>query len=76
MTHPIENLTTLPSWLRGLREHCGFRQIDLAAAIQCHRVSISRWESGLTYPPAEMRRRLNDLAREEGFAAIVPRWRQ
>lgn len=66
---------SLPDWLRGFREHMHWRQVDLAAALQVHRVSVSRWESGASYPPLVLRIRLNDLAREEGFAAITPRWR-
>lgn len=67
---------SLAAWLRGLRKTAGLTQGQLALRIAVHRVSVSRWENDETYPPREIRERLNDVAREFEYPPLIPRWRR
>jgi DNA-binding XRE family transcriptional regulator len=69
---PIDDRFAL--WVRGFREHMGYRQMDLAAALGVHRVSVSRWEASVSYPDSLIRIHLNQLAREEGYEPVPRRW--
>lgn len=66
---------SLPDWLRRLRTALDLTQAQLARRIDVSRATVNRWERGQTYPDREHRYRLNEIARDEGFDPIVPRWR-
>lgn len=74
-TDPRQTYSSLPTWLRGLRERLSLSQAELGIKIGVARVSVNRWENGITYPPPRYRQALNELAREHEYPAIVPRWR-
>lgn len=72
MTHADDPLS---AWLRDLRSQAGLTQQELAEWVGVHRVSVSRWESGATYPPRAHRLTLNTIARQLGHEPLPGRWR-
>lgn len=67
--------TPLPQWLKQLRQHTEQTQAQFAEVVGVHRVTLAAWEAGMRYPDMDNRIRLNDIAREAGFAPIPPRLR-
>jgi transcriptional regulator with XRE-family HTH domain len=61
-------------WVAGFMRHMHWSAKDLGAAVGVDRVTVSRWKNARTYPDRDMRLRLNDLAREEGYDAVPRRW--
>ena len=62
-------MTTAVKWtpeaIRSLRRERDLRQVDLALALGCHRVTVSRWERGLKAPSALAIIRLTRLNRRQ-----------
>jgi DNA-binding transcriptional regulator YiaG len=66
----------LPQWLKQLRQHTEQTQAQFAPVVGVHRVTLAAWEAGMRYPDIDNRIRLNDIARECGFAPIPPKIRR
>ena len=77
LTYPQRHTQTpLPRWLKELRAHTEQTQAQFAEAVGVHRVTIVAWEAGMRFPDIDNRIKLNDVARECGFAPIPPKMRR
>jgi DNA-binding XRE family transcriptional regulator len=68
--------TPLPQWLKALRAHTEQTQAQFAEVVGVHRITLVAWEAGRAYPDIDNRIRLNDIARDAGFAPIPPKLRR
>jgi transcriptional regulator with XRE-family HTH domain len=66
----------LPQWLKTLRHHVEQSQQQFADVLGVHRTTLARYEIGTRYPGRDVRLRLNEIARDAGFAPIPPKLRR
>lgn len=59
------DLTTWPGWIKELRARHGWTQEELAERIATSRVTVGRWEIGLSVPRPIYRKVLGYLGKEK-----------